>query len=262
MKASAKSKQYNFTYPDTAKNKLFSTRFSYLSAARLGPNLNLLSKKKNLNGCGAEGENTLSFLEQNRSLQIDKTIQQKYQEKHNSTIEVGVQGWLQHISPNTTFDYRQIREAFIDVARFDEFNPVHVGFGLSYTLPVITNLLAYSTQEFSGGLLLLENPEAHLHPAAQTKVGELIARSAATGNSQIVVETHSEHIIFGIQIAVKEKIIAAAKTKFLFFDREKDEDGNITSKIENPILDDNAYFDDWPEGYFFDETEKSIYRLL
>ena len=147
------------------------------------------------------------------------------------------------------------------MARFDEFNPVHVGFGLSYTLPVIANLLAYSTKEFKGGLLLLENPEAHLHPAAQTKVGELIARSAAMGYSQILVETHSEHIIFGIQIAVKEKIIAAEKTKFLFFDREKDEENNITSKIENPVLDDNASFDDWPEG-FFDETEKSIYKLL
>ena len=128
-----------------------------------------------------------------------------------------MQGWLQHISPNTTFDYRQIREAFIDVARFDEFNPVHVGFGLSYTLPVITNLLAYSTQEFSGGLLLLENPEAHLHPAAQTKVGELIARSAATGNSQIVVETHSEHIIFWYSNSRQRKNHCSSKNKVSIF---------------------------------------------
>ena len=261
LKASAKTNQYNFTHPDTAKNKLFNTKFAYLSAARLGPHLSLSSKKENLSGCGSKGENTLSFLIENESLKIDKAIQQKSKAKYSNTLDAGVQGWLQHISPDTTLNYRQIKEAFTDVARFDEFNPVHVGFGLSYTLPVIANLLAYSTKEFKGGLLLLENPEAHLHPAAQTKVGELIAHSAAMGHSQILVETHSEHLIFGIRIAVKEKIIAAAKTKFLFFDREKNEEGDITSKIDSPLLNNNASFDDWPEG-FFDETEKSIYRLL
>ena len=55
--------------------------------------------------------------------------------------------------------------------------------------------------------------------------------------------------------------MAAEKTKFLFFDREKNEEGDITSKIDSPLLNNNASFDDWPEG-FFDETEKSIYRLL
>lgn len=261
VKASTKSQQYEFIHPTTSNNKLLEAKFAYLSAARLGPHLSLPSKKENLSGCGSKGENTLSFLIENESLKIDKAIQQKSKAKDSNTLDAGVQGWLQHISPDTTLSYRQIKEAFTDVARFDEFNPVHVGFGLSYTLPVIANLLAYSTKEFKGGLLLLENPEAHLHPAAQTKVGELIARSAAMGHSQILVETHSEHIIFGIRIAVKEKIIAAEKTKFLFFDREKNEEGNITSKIDSPLLNNNASFDDWPEG-FFDETEKSIYRLL
>ena len=157
VKASTKSQQYEFRHPTTSNNKLLEVKFAYLSAARLGPHLSLPSKKENLSGCGSKGENTLSFLIENESLKIDKAIQQKSKAKDSNTLDAGVQGWLQHISPDTTLSYRQIKEAFTDVARFDEFNPVHVGFGLSYTLPVIANLLAYSTKEFKGGLLLLEN---------------------------------------------------------------------------------------------------------
>jgi predicted ATPase len=81
----------------------------------------------------------------------------------------------------------------------DEFTPVNVGFGFTYALPVITAILAAK----KGDLLLIENPESHLHPRGQSKLGELLSR-AAQGGIQLIVETHSDHVIHGIRIAARE----------------------------------------------------------
>ena len=74
----------------------------------------------------------------------------------------------------------------------------NMGYGLSYTLPVITALLAAK----SGDLVIVENPEAHLHPLGQAALGELITKVANKG-VQVVVETHSDHIINAILLSCK-----------------------------------------------------------
>lgn len=74
----------------------------------------------------------------------------------------------------------------------------NMGYGLSYTLPVITALLAAK----SGDLVIVENPEAHLHPLGQAALGELITKVANRG-VQVVVETHSDHIINAILLSCK-----------------------------------------------------------
>ena len=67
--------------------------------------------------------------------------------------------------------------------RSPEYRPTNVGFGLSYVLPVLVALLAAPP----GGLVIIENPEAHLHPHGQTMMGELCARAAAAG-VQVIIE--------------------------------------------------------------------------
>lgn len=74
----------------------------------------------------------------------------------------------------------------------------NIGFGISYALPVIVALLSAP----ENGLVIIENPEAHLHPAGQAEIAKLIAKVAAN-NVQVIIETHSDHIITGIQLAVK-----------------------------------------------------------
>ncbi|MGH3693299.1 MAG: AAA family ATPase [Pseudonocardiaceae bacterium] len=76
----------------------------------------------------------------------------------------------------------------------------NIGFGFSYALPVIiAGLLAPG-----GGLLLVENPEAHLHPAGQSRLGRFLARIAGSG-VQVVLETHSDHILNGVRLAVADE---------------------------------------------------------
>ncbi len=81
----------------------------------------------------------------------------------------------------------------------------HTGFGVSYSLPIVLAALLAR----GGGLLLIENPEAHLHPAGQSRMGTFLAAVAADG-VQVVVETHSDHVLNGIRRAIGEQHVLSA----------------------------------------------------
>ena len=101
------------------------------------------------------------------------------------------------------------------------------------------------------GILLIENPEAHLHPAAQSALGGLIAKSAANGK-QIIVETHSDHIIDGIRIASKNNEIEKEDISILFFERQG---VDTPSSVKNIKVLDNGKLNEWPNN-FFDQNLK------
>ncbi len=128
-----------------------------------------------------------------------------------------------------------------------------MGFGITYTLPIVISLLSAKP----GHLVLLENPEAHLHPRAQSKIGELIARTAASG-VQVIFETHSDHVLNGVRMAVKDKRLGADDASILFFDRVA---GSLRARVTPLQMDADGRIDQWPVG-FFDEFEKSIERLI
>jgi predicted ATPase len=137
--------------------------------------------------------------------------------------------------------------------------PTSVGFGLSYTLPVVVALLATPP----GGLVLIENPEAHLHPRGQMAMGELIARAASAG-VQVLVETHSDHVLNGLRLAVKDGLVAHGDVALHFFRRtERQEKGvaRIRHVVDSPTLDADGRIDVWPEG-FFDQYDLALGRLL
>ena len=69
---------------------------------------------------------------------------------------------------------------------------------------------------FHGELIVIENPETHLHPKGQANLAKLIALVAEQG-VQIIIETHSDHIINGLRVATKQKFIKPNNSKVLFF---------------------------------------------
>lgn len=83
------------------------------------------------------------------------------------------------------------------------FHPVNVGFGYSYVLPVIVGALLAP----KGSVLIVENPEAHLHPGAQSRILEFLIQQALSKDLQIIVETHSDHVVNGLRISMKNKIL-------------------------------------------------------
>jgi predicted ATPase len=106
-------------------------------------------------------------------------------------------------------------------------------------------------------LLLLENPEAHLHPQGQAALGELIARCANDG-IQIIVETHSDHLLNGVRLAVKKGLIANADVVLHFFSRSV-ETGEAF--VQSPAILENGRLSNWPDG-FFDQWDKDVDALL
>jgi hypothetical protein len=98
---------------------------------------------------------------------------------------------------------------FQDPATLGEpIRPSNMGFGLSYALPIlVAGLLAPV-----GGLLMVENPEAHLHPAGQSKLGRFLAMVAGAG-AQVIVETHSDHVLNGIRLAATESTSHASYSR-------------------------------------------------
>ncbi len=130
----------------------------------------------------------------------------------------------------------------------DFHRPVHVGFGLTQILPIIVAALSAQPED----ILLIENPEVHLHPAGQALMGQFLAEVAQAG-VQIIVETHSDHLLNGIRRAVKGQKINADQVALYFF---RPRDGEL-DQVVNPQLDKNGNINDWPEG-FFDQFDKDM----
>jgi predicted ATPase len=105
--------------------------------------------------------------------------------------------------------------------------------------------------------MLIENPEAHLHPSGQTKMGKMLALASACG-IQIVVETHSDHLLNGIRIAVKEGELRHSDVKCFFFTTDNSDE---PANVERISIDCFGMLDHWPVG-FFDESEKNLLRLI
>jgi predicted ATPase len=239
---------------------------SYISADRLGPQNSLpLSIDEDITTVGNRGEHIIDFLTHLDKDWDDLQVPDALIAREGKGVDTNIREWLRIISPGVNFAYSSDNNADIGRTMFNNHRPVHVGFGLSYTLPIIASILIHASQfetdKTKSVLLLLENPEAHLHPSGQTKMGEMLAKAASCG-VQIIVETHSDHLLNGIRIAVKEKIIPHTDLKCFYFKSgswdSTNEDPSTVDRIE---IDAHGMLDFWPEG-FFDETEKSLQRLI
>ena len=108
-------------------------------------------------------------------------------------------------------------------------------------------------------VLLLENPEAHLHPRGQACLGRLMAKAASSG-VQIVVETHSDHVLNGVRVAIHEREAAPEQVRIHFFERPP-RSGVPESVVISPNIDSDGRIDKWPQG-FFDEWDTALDKLL
>jgi predicted ATPase len=130
----------------------------------------------------------------------------------------------------------------------DWSKPTNVGFGFSYALPIGVAALT----AMPGTLLLVENPEAHLYPTGQSQIGRFLARVAGSG-VQVIVETHSDHVINGMRLEVAQSQSLPKEDVVIYFFGA----GNVPVKIELQSI---GVFTSWPSG-FFDQTELDLGQL-
>lgn len=264
--------------PSALPNFVASPDFQFLQANRIVPQTLYpqASHQARATGfLGARGEYTVGFLSTAEKIRVAASrmcpstvfgVTDVLFEKIAPTDSLldQVAGWLQQISPGVRLSTPLLKGTDEVLLQFnymgrlresgsDSYRPTNVGFGLTYSLPIIVACLA-APQE---ALLLLENPEAHLHPRGQAALGELISRCVNDG-VQVVVETHSDHLLNGIRLAVKRKLISNSDVVLHFFQRPVETGETF---VQSPTMFENGRLSNWPDG-FFDQWDKDVDALL
>ena len=222
----------------------------YISADRHGPQTSI--PMNNSLEIGSKGENILHCIHNFSDELVPEIV--KHENAEGYTLIFNIRAWLSVISPNVKFDLSIQEKSDSSFSTFNEHRAMNVGFGLSYALPIITALLLGCIKKNS--VVLLENPEAHLHPTGQTEMAKLIALCVQAG-VQVVVETHSDHLFDGIRVFAKKNKGFASNVNTYWFELDKDNN----SQVESATLDDNGRIDNWPTG-MFDQFEINASELL
>lgn len=237
-------KKENYTVP------LFSDQFSYLGAEHIGPRKQYSTENWKKNGVarlGTMGEFVVPFLAlEGEKIRIpdDMCLQSG---KTNRLIDQ-VSAWMAEISPGIRISAEllpAIEKAKLAISYSgdrlvsDVFLPVNVGFGIPYVLPLVVELLVSGEDS----LLLIENPESHLHPKGQTMIAKLISLAANHG-CQIICESHSDHLINGVRVAIKNGYINNKKVGISFFSKNRDQE----TKVDNIYVDERGNLSDYPSG--------------
>lgn len=259
------SEKHEYFYDFQVNPSLFNRNFTYLKAERIAPEHNYKAnlsavKQKHL---GYKGENVPLFIALNKLEPIKLNGVRHEKAKANNLLS-NIDAWMADITPGTHVISTYYNE--LDIVKlgyqFDvgndvtpEFSPVNVGFGFTYTLPIITAILSSKKDD----LLIIENPESHLHPQGQAKLGELIAKAANDG-VQIIVESHSDHLFNGIRVAVKRDLIKSSDLSVFYFERDEESSEHITT-ISQPIIESDGRISHKPKG-FFDEHTKQLDLLI
>lgn len=239
--------------------------FQYLSAERIGPMIVYEASQSSVDAqdLGVRGEYAVHFLQVNGNrYKIDKSL------KHNKTEELTlmnqVNGWLSEISPGIKLNVSELPgfdkiildyQFNLGLGRTNSFRPINVGFGISYALSIIVCLLVSK----KNSILIIENPEAHIHPRGQVELGKLLALSSSRG-TQIFVETHSDHIINGIRVAVKENLIQKKYVNISYFTKRTTKDEQYTEVTEIKV-DDRGELSEYPKD-FLDEWNNQLLKLV
>jgi predicted ATPase len=250
------------TEPDktaVAEFPIFKQEFYYLNAERIGPRINQQLQFSDYPNAGWQGETTAQLIGlEGGYFKIPN--ERRFKETQTNYLIDQVNHWLDFVmkgvkikvetSPNTLIAQILIENQF---TVSDPTLSTNLGFGISYILPIIATGLTAKR----GSYFIVENPEAHLHPSAQSRIGRFLAMVANSG-VDVIIETHSDHLINGIQIAVAEKQISYKDVTVNYFSHdEKDIQPDV-----NPIgIKEKGELTDWPKG-FFDQSQLDYSHLI
>ena len=255
-------------YQNATLKEIYNTlpflKIHYISADRIGPKLFYTSQsKKKFDSTGSIGENTISTLFHCRNNQVESIFIDHIGAFYNiptNEIETTVEGqtnfWLDKIFHGAKYEIKEVIDTnlltfFVSPnGSFNYHKPTNVGYGFSYVLPILVSGLISKP----GEIMIIENPEAHLHPYAQSIIAKFLTLVAIKG-VQVIIESHSEHILNGLRIPIFEEIIDKEELNVLYFDREIN---NPYIKIE---INDDGGIRNWPKD-FFDQSTKDLNHLL
>ncbi|MDE0427471.1 MAG: DUF3696 domain-containing protein [Candidatus Poribacteria bacterium] len=209
----------------------------YLGPLREYPHHYYAWQGEHLAGVGKHGEEMVTALFSGR-------IQLRF-------IDKQIMEWLQRLDLIDSYRLNPISDTEKDyeflVRKYKggpEVRLTDVGFGVSQILPVL--VLCYYVPE--GSILILEQPEAHLHPKVQSELADLLIEVVQNRKLQIILESHSEHLLIRLMRRIAEEEISADDTAFYFCEMNEG-----ISEIEKLDVDDYGNITNWPQNFFGDE---------
>ncbi len=248
------------TFQNTQQLLKILFRLTYISADRFGPRETYsVSSPEQHQNVGPRGERTPWFLDHfSDKNPIDGLIRSGAPPILQRQTEV----WLRHFFPGAGFEIQPVRNANLVTmgirtsSATDFHRPQNVGYGLTHVLPILAACLGAD----EGDLIMVENPEAHLHPSGQSEMGEFLALCSASG-LQIILETHSDHILNGIRRAVKKHIITPDQVAIHFFKARQEDESDRTAQVISPLINEDGNLSEWPAD-FFDQFDKDTDFLI
>lgn len=231
--------------------------FVYVSADRLGPQDFFVWANEQFDSIlpkiGVRGEHAAEVLYAGRMQNCAPALQRA--DAETVLLPDQASSWLSYVFDGGKFKLGSHSDVILTLEMNTDgsahyVRPIHMGFGYSYVLPIIVAGLVAKP----GSMLIVENPEAHLHPMAQARIGEFLAKVAKAG-VQVYVESHSEHILNAFRLAVLDEVLPAEQLSVLYFRRDE-----VAPVLRVPVTEKGG-IEIWPEG-FFDQRLHDFQRLF
>lgn len=183
---------------------------------------------------------------------------------NNSVVVEGVNEWLTHLEVPYELQMLPVEAqegvaslvgdlvvmALTDTRSGVQVTPADVGYGVSQMLPIIVKLLAETDS-----VVCIEQPETHLHPRLQARLADLfIASSSGEGQSnQIIVETHSEHLMLRVQRRIREGALSPENVAVLYVDQDPTGRAEV---LRIRLSEEGEFLDEWPAGFFEERLDE------
>ena len=225
----------------------------YLPANRIGPEDSYVKNFDRVNFLGNKAEFIIDFLYKNRKQEVAQSL---IADNASITLEYQVNYWLGKLFgiKNTIHDLGLSNSLSMELS-FENGKPVrpyHMGSGVSFAIGVLVSCLSAKPED----VVIIENPEIHLHPKAQSDLTEFLCFAANAG-IQIILETHSDHVFNGIRKSIVKKEIANTDVAVHFFQLEE----NAVSKNTVIELNEHGRIMEHPKG-LFDQFDDDLDQIL
>lgn len=228
---------------------------TYITAERIGPReVYALEDRHIASVVGATGEHTLSILYWGLMEQKEVLKDLLIETESSPFLFQQVTARMRCFFPGCLLTVGKVQNVNavtlgLNTSNKPEYHrPINEGFGLTQVLPIVVAALSAQKED----ILLIENPEVHLHPAGQALMGQFLAKVASAG-VQVILETHSDHILNGIRRFVKSGGISPEQVALHFFRARSADEAQVIS----PQINNHGDLSCWPDG-FFDQFDKDM----
>ena len=261
-KFSIEEERFSENYLSTVADERNEKIFYYINAERFGPRISQMIEKTDVEDVGSFGQNTLFVLDRVNMQNLTSAFPTKIK-KSNGRFKNECEYWVNKIIDDVQFEVFVNDDLGVSSLRFKENGidvlPTNVGFGISYILPIIVQglyLSVLNNKDKQERVLIVENPEAHLHPYGQSQIGQFLAELSHKGGVQVIVETHSDHVINGMRLYSLRQKCVESDFRLYYFNKQ---DGR--HEIISIGINESGEIIDWPKG-FFDQAKIDLFEMM